>query len=97
MGSLALSATRVVLSEGDSVVLTASVDPAWATDKVVEWRTSDAQVALVSAEGRVVAVGVGEAIVSAIARDESGVKAECAVKVLPRNDRHREGGFSAGR
>ena len=55
--------------------------PDYATDKSVTWTSSDEAVATVDQTGKVTAVAMGNAVITATANDGSGVKAECAVTV----------------
>ena len=74
----------VELTEGDTRALAAAVYPANATDRRIEWRSSDESVVMVSADGLLTALVPGEAVVTVAALDGSGVEASCDVKVLKR-------------
>lgn len=63
------------LAVGDETKLNPSVQPADATDKTIEWTSSDESVAVVSEDGTVTAVGVGSAVIVASAADGSGKSA----------------------
>lgn len=67
-------------SFGDTQTLMATVIPADATDKSVEWTTSNADVATVDKSGKVTAVGNGMATISVITKDK-GKSATCEVTV----------------
>ena len=75
--SVELDKTELELTEGESQTLVATVKPDDATDKTVEWSTSDAEVATVEA-GVVTAVKEGTATITAKAGDKT---ATCAVTV----------------
>ncbi|MBO4756934.1 MAG: Ig domain-containing protein [Bacteroidales bacterium] len=75
--SVELDKTALELTEGESQTLVATVKPDDATDKTVEWSTSDAEVATVEA-GVVTAVKEGTATITAKAGDKT---ATCAVTV----------------
>ena len=75
--SVELDKTEFELTEGESQTLVATVKPDDATDKTVEWSTSDAEVATVEA-GVVTAVKEGTATITAKAGDKT---ATCAVTV----------------
>jgi uncharacterized protein YjdB len=62
-----------------AVTLNAIISPSNATDKTVTWSTSDRNVANVNASGRVTAIGVGNATVTATTKN--GKTASCAVTV----------------
>lgn len=75
------ASTGLALTKGQTQKLTATVAPANATNKTVTWKTSDKNVAMVSENGLVTAVGGGDATITCIAQDGSGVKATCKVTV----------------
>ncbi len=78
--AITLSSTTADLKVNGSVNLTATVTPDNATDKTVTWTTSDAAVATVDAGGKVTAVALGEATITATC---GNVTATCKVKVSP--------------
>lgn len=82
---ITLSSTAKTVKVGETFTLTATVSPANATNKDVEWTTSDNSVASVDAQGKVSALSVGEATISVKAKDGSGVVATCKVTVNPDN------------
>ena len=65
---------------GDTFRLTATVLPENATDKTIEWKSSDETIAKVDADGNVVTLKVGEAEIIASCGD---VTASCHVTVNP--------------
>lgn len=67
------------LFNGAQARLTAEVSPKIATDKTILWSSSDEQIATVSSEGMVTAVGVGTCTITAAAGGRSAV---CAVTVV---------------
>ena len=69
----------LALNTRTSEQLIATVEPAEATERV-EWTTSDANVATVSADGTVTAVGAGTATIT-VSTSESGLSKTCAVVV----------------
>lgn len=77
--SVTLNQTSASLKVGETVTLTATVNPSDATDKTVTWTTSDATVATVN-NGVVTAVKVGSATITATAGDKS---ATCEITVAP--------------
>lgn len=61
--------------------ITATVEPADATNKTLKWESNNIDVAKVSEDGTVTAVGNGEATITATAQDGSNVSGTCAVTV----------------
>ncbi len=53
--------STVTMTTGDTKQLTATVTPVDATNKTISWTSSDEEVAIVSAEGLVTAIGAGTA------------------------------------
>ena len=77
--SVKLSAETLSLKPGESTTLTATVLPENATDKTVTWTSSNPLIASVDG-GKVVAVSVGSATITAKAGEKS---ATCTVSVTP--------------
>ena len=75
-----LDKTELEITEGESTQLTATVKPDDASDKSVEWISSDETVATVDATGKVTAVKAGSATMTVKTRD-GGKEASCAVTV----------------
>lgn len=75
------ASTGLALTKGQTQKLTATVAPANATNRTVTWKTSDKNVATVSENGLVTAVGGGDATITCTAKDGSNVKATCKVTV----------------
>lgn len=73
---------KLELKAGETAQLTATVEPSNASDKSLEWTSSDAKVATVDASGKVTAVGVGSATITVKTKD-GGKTATCAVTVAP--------------
>lgn len=74
-----LDKTELALTVGGEETLTATVAPANATNKTVTWTSSNDQVAAVD-NGKVTAVGAGEATITVTTAD-GGFKATCTVTV----------------
>lgn len=81
-----LNKTATTLVEGDTEELIATVMPENATDKGIEWKSSDESVATVSQNGLVTALKEGPAVITVITND-GGFEATCDVtvnkKVIP--------------
>ncbi|MCR5463421.1 MAG: Ig-like domain-containing protein [Bacteroidales bacterium] len=71
---------KLELKAGETAQLTATVDPSNASDKSLEWTSSDAKIATVDASGKVTAVGIGSATITVKTKD-GGKTATCAVTV----------------
>ncbi|MFJ7952509.1 YDG domain-containing protein [Lysinibacillus sp. NPDC096418] len=68
---ITLDETSGILHVGDSKTLTATVTPTNATNKNVAWTSSDKNVATVDSQGKVTAIGVGNATITATTADGS--------------------------
>lgn len=77
--AITLSADRLAVRAGDSVQLSAEVEPFNATLKAVEWTSSDDSVATVDADGNVTAHAAGRAVITA--ETHNGLQASCSVLV----------------
>ncbi len=78
--ALTLETEPFTLTKGQSERLHVEVAPADANDYVLTWTSSDADVAVVTDDGEVTAVGAGEAIITVAASDE--VYASTVVTVI---------------
>lgn len=74
-----LDKTSATLTEGDELILTATVNPDNATNKNVTWSSSDNTVASVS-NGKVTALKAGKATIT-VKTDDGGKTATCEVTV----------------
>ena len=81
--TITLYKTEISLEATETATLVATVLPELATDKSVEWSSSDESVAIVDANGVVTAISVGEAIITAATTDGSNLTASCKVIVIP--------------
>ena len=80
--AITLNKTATTISAGQTETLSvSSVTPDDATDQTVTWSSDNDAVATVDADGKVTAVALGTANITATANDGSGVKATCAVTV----------------
>lgn len=77
--------TTLLLAVGKSETINASVLPLGATNKRLEWTSSNTAVATV-ADGVVTAVAVGTATITATSTDGSNISATCAVTVTANHD-----------
>ena len=79
IGDLELDYNKLDMNVGDVEVLNATVLPVDAYDKSLVWISSNVEVVVVTQEGQLKAVGVGESIITARAKD--GREKQCTVKV----------------
>lgn len=78
---ITLSMTTAKMKVGEELTLTATITPDDATNKELNWTTSNGDAATVDENGKVSAVGTGTATITATATDGSGVAASCEVTV----------------
>ncbi len=83
-----LDKTSLTLQETGSDTLTATVEPDNATNKNVNWESSDTSIATVDASGKVTAISAGSATITATAADGSGKSVSCSVTVTHGNMVH---------
>ena len=74
--SISLNANLISLAKGSFAVLTATVSPEDAMDKTVQWRSDNPAVATVDQNGKVSAIDVGKAKITASA---GGFSATCSI------------------
>lgn len=72
---ITLDKTEGILNVGNTVTITATVAPEEATNPAVTWSSSDESVATVDETGKVTAVAVGNATITATSEDDSSVSA----------------------
>ena len=82
--SIALTPDNWNGEEGETFKIEATVMPEDATDKTLEWTSSDESVATVDAEGNVSALKEGTCVITATAADGSGMSASCSINVSAR-------------
>ena len=78
---LGFTGERMDLNVGQSRTLNPRVEPEKATDKALTWSTSDRTRATVDDNGRVTAVAVGTAVITAVSKSNSNAMAQCEVRV----------------
>lgn len=84
VSSIKINATSKTLYNGKSTTLKATVFPINATNKSLTWKSSNTKVATVDKNGKVKALKVGNAIITATSTDGSNVSAQCKIKVVQR-------------
>lgn len=83
INSLVIDKESVSLELGKSTQLSVAIYPSDATNLGVSWSTSNSSIVEVDDNGKVEAVGIGTAIITATAQDGSGVSASCTITVNP--------------
>ena len=78
---VSLNKTELSLVVGSNETLTATVEPATATNKAVTWKSSKPAIAEVDETGKVTAKQVGTATIT-VTTNDGGKTATCEVKVL---------------
>ena len=79
--SLTIDKASATVTEGESITLSVTTAPIYATDHSVTWSSSDEKVAKVDSNGKVEAIAEGTATITATANDGSGLTATCKVTV----------------
>lgn len=91
--SILLSHTSATLFSGNTLQLQATLLPTTASDKSVDWRCTNTDVATVSAGGLVTAVGAGEVIITAVSNDNPLATATFSIKVIGKDRKNSMGDF----
>ena len=91
--SITLSNNNVVLKEGESLQLSAKVNPSNASIKDVTWSSTNSTIATVDGTGKVLAVNSG---VTEIKASADGRTASCTVHVAPKQSPAPEGAVDLG-
>ncbi|NLZ28778.1 MAG: hypothetical protein GX887_07425 [Firmicutes bacterium] len=79
--SLHLDVDRIVIREGEDAKLTATVEPADASDRRVTWSSDEEDIAAVDVTGKVTALSAGTATINACTVD-GHFTAECEILVI---------------
>ena len=79
--AIELDKQTAVVIEGETLQLKAIITPEDATNKMVSWASSNPNVATVDENGVVTAMGLGNAMITAITTDGSNLSATCRVIV----------------
>ena len=82
--SVTLDQSELAIERSFTAQLAATIAPEDADNRTVTWTSDNEEVATVDENGLVTAVGIGEANITAIAADGSGVTATCKVTVSPK-------------
>ena len=84
VSSIKLNKSSYTLYNGTIFNLIATVEPNNATNKSLTWESSNTKVATVDKNGKVKALKVGNATITATSTDGSNVSAQCKIKVVQR-------------
>lgn len=84
VSSITLNRTTLDLNPGGTATLSPTVAPQNATNKSLNWDSSEPKIATVDQNGVVTAVAVGDCKIICSAEDGSGVNTECIVNVAER-------------
>lgn len=84
VNSIKLNTDDYVMYSKQYVQLKATVSPDNATNNNVTWKSSNRNIATVDSKGKVKALKVGNAIITATSTDGSNVSAQCKIKVAQR-------------
>lgn len=90
-----LDYSTISLTEGESMMLAASVSPSNATNNTVLWKSSNTGIATVD-NGYVTAVAEGDAMITAYSAENNAIEATCSVAVSAAESGGEEGGESGG-
>lgn len=82
--SITMDDETLTLERGDDTRLTVTVTPQDADDTSVTWSSNNPGIASVEGNGRVTAIEVGTAVITATTNDGSGLSARCTVTVTPK-------------
>ena len=82
--SITMDDEALTLERGDDTRLTVTVTPQDADDTSVTWSSNNPGIASVEGNGRVTAIEVGTAVITATTNDGSGLSARCTVTVTPK-------------
>lgn len=79
--SVELDKSALKLKKGESNYLIARINPSECSEMSIEWTTSNPAVVTVNSRGDVVAVGEGQAVITAAVAFDNSFKADCLVTV----------------
>jgi len=79
--TITLDETEVTLLEGQTLIIVATVEPEDATNKEIQWISSDEEIAKVDSTGKITAEKAGNVTITAIAKDKNKIKATCSVEI----------------
>lgn len=71
------------IAKGSDITLEAIVEPAWATDTAVTWKSSNTSILSVNAKGKVSAKRIGAVTVTCTSAENSNISYSCKITVVP--------------
>ena len=80
--SLKIETKNITLEEGENKAILCAIEPSEATDKSLEWTSSDTSIATVNVQGIVTAKKKGTVSITASTKDGSNKKASINVKIV---------------
>ena len=80
MTGVTLDQSQLIMTVGDSTVLTARVSPDNATDKTIAWYAEDSKIAAVDGNGKITALAEGQTRITVVTRDGDH-KALCDITI----------------
>ncbi|RIX52389.1 hypothetical protein D3P08_12975 [Paenibacillus nanensis] len=83
---ITLSPKTLDMNKGQSAVISARVEPANAYDRSLQWTSSNPEVVSVDRDGKVTALATGTAVITAAAKDASGITATATLNVYEPNE-----------
>ena len=92
ISSLSMNQSNASIKTGETLQLSAAINPDNATNQKLTWTSDNSSVATVDQNGLVVAVGVGKTTIRVKAQDGSGAEALCVVEVT--GNSNNDGGNS---
>ena len=87
VNSISLNETSITLEETNEFTLDVTIDPVDATNKKINWTTSDKFVATVNDKGLVTGLNEGYATITATSASNPKLKAECEVTVVAKQEK----------
>ena len=95
--SVKLNKTSASIVQGKTVTLVAAVSPSNAVNKTLKWTTSNKKIATVNSKGKVTAVGVGTAKITAVTTNGKKTSATIKVNAKPYVKNLHAGTWKAGK
>lgn len=93
---ISIDKTSASLYTGETLQLTTTITPDYASNKRVVWQSSNANIASVSSSGFVTGLAEGTAVITAFSEADPSVKVECKVTVSKKSTGGSGGGFGGG-